>query len=133
MKIQNKEIVFNFDTAAQYDELAYKKELRDIFSIALEIQNRLVGLEKKYGKSVDKLTPEEQGGFRMPLNLAEIRLLAMATLSCDEKEVSNIMSKELEKRSVIEIGMDFVNGLMQSKVFVAAQEQAKDENPKQPK
>ena len=133
MKIQNKPIVFDFDTAAEYDELAYKKGLRDIFSIALEIQNRLSGLEKKYGKSADKLTVEEQNDFRMPLNLAEIRLLAMATTSSDEKEVSRIMKKELDSRSVIEIGMDFVNGLMQSKVFVAAKVQAEDENPKQPK
>lgn len=133
MKIQKKEVVFNFMTAAKYDELAYKKELRDIFSVATGIRQEILRLEKKFGTKSEKFTDEQQSEFHMPLNLAEIFLLSQATLNMSEDEVSKLLEKELENRSVIEIGMDFVNTLMSSKVFVAAKIQAEDENPKQPK
>jgi hypothetical protein len=134
MKIQNKEVVLNFKTAADYDLLVCReKGLRGIFAVASGIRQEVSRLEKKFGKKSDDLTDEERGEFNMPLNFAEIFLLAQATLGLSEDEVARLMEKELDTRSVIEIGMDFVNELMSSKVFVAAKIQAEDENPKQPK
>ena len=134
MKLQGKQINLNdFEVIGTYDELAQKKGLRDIMAIAQSVNSELLRLSKKFGVPAEDLTDEHRAEFKLPLNFAEMIILAQAGLGLDRKETVKIMNKEIEERTGIEIGMEFVNLLMTSKIFVAAQKKAKDENPKTPK
>lgn len=131
MKVQGKELVFDFITAAKYDELAEKRGLKTIVDIILSIRNEHKRIELKYGDEFDKLTDEQRSDFRPPMTVAEAFLLYQAALGLSEKETNELLKKE--KKSIVEMLSEIMLAFTSSGVYQAEAIKAESENPKTPK
>jgi hypothetical protein len=131
MKVQGKELVFDFMTAAKYDELAEKKGLKTIVDMIRSIGNEHKRIELKYGDEFDKLTDDQRSDFRPPMTVAEAFLLYQAALGLDAEKTNEILKKE--GKSIVELMSEIMLAFTNSGVYQAEAIKAESENPKTPK
>ena len=133
MKLQGHEVKFNFRSAAKYDKYASREGLRTTSGIVRGIAKEIERIEVKYGKPFSELSDKERTDFVIPMDTGEAQYMYYSTIDLPEREVDNLLEKEMEKKSILEIVSEVVVEFMQSKLFQAQAIKEKDENPKQPK
>ena len=133
MKVQNKEVVFDFFTGAEYDNIAVKKGIRSLYGLVTAIRNEFQRLELLYGKPVAELDEKQMEAFNLDLNLSESFALFQATLGLSVEETRAILNKELKNKNAMQLASEILMEFMSSDLFKASMIKEADENPKQPK